>query len=75
MTARHGPLQRLQPDDDLAPRLLADGVEDLVAGRGQLLGGCVHGLRVGDVELDADLRNRAVSGPVGPAEAGLRRLV
>lgn len=53
-----GALWREQPDDGLPPGLLAHRVQQLVAGGRELLGRRLHRGRVGDVELDAGLRNR-----------------
>lgn len=63
-----------QAGDELAPRLLAGRVQQIVACGGELLGGGVEGGAVGDLELDADLGHREVGGPFVLAEAGLGSL-
>ena len=65
------PLRRLQPRHRLAPRLLARRVQQIVARVLQLLRRCGHRRRVGDVELDADLRHRPVRRPLVGPEARL----
>jgi hypothetical protein len=51
-------LWREQPDHGLPPRLLAHRVQQLVAGGRELVGRRLHRGDVGNVELDAGLRNR-----------------
>src|ERR1700753_1125941 len=69
--ADDGSLGRAQAGDDLAPRLLAGRVQEVVSGGRELLRGGVQRVPVGDLELDADLRRRQVLGPLVLAEAGL----
>jgi hypothetical protein len=62
------PSQRLQAGDGLAPWLLARGVDERVTGRGELVGGRLHGGGVCDVELEAGLWHRTVGRPLARAE-------
>jgi hypothetical protein len=64
-------LGREEAGDDLAPRLLAGRVQQIVARGGELLGGGVQGGAVGDLELDADLGRRQVPGPLVLTETGV----
>lgn len=68
------PFGGLEPGDRLAPglgvRLVKEG-EALVL---ELLCCELHAVRVGDFELDADLRYRSINRPFRDSETGLRSL-
>src|SRR5580704_3884982 len=60
-----------EPSGDLAPRLRAGSVNQVVVLGGQLIG---RSGNVGHLELDTGLRNRDLSRPLRGSEAGSRRL-
>src|SRR4051812_45313891 len=64
----------LQAGDGLAPGFRTHRVEQFVAGGFELLGGELHGVDIGHLELDAGLRSGPLLGPGVATETSLRRL-
>jgi hypothetical protein len=64
---------RQDPGNYLTPGFGASGMKQRVSGRLELLRSTGDSVCVLELELDADLRDRCIGGPVGSAEAGLSR--